>query len=278
MKKYWDLLKRYKWYLISFVFLFLLATFCYSLLDYWNEKIVVLWCVLKKSPVELVTIFVLFITFLAIVWYSWETRKLRIETGKLRDVSIKTLKLNNSTLLDERFYKIIENREACIKLAKEKIIIPLEYGNNIFKMFLDDLQSSFTIKAEENYSVNKEKEYCHKLFTKLLVNKYESLQRYTLLMLDFFGIIGKAKLNGLDWDIQYYMSHFTLFNDYEVIFLFYFGVGDKYLGDNIDELDILKFTLKEELLLDKRHSNFYSSIVKFNRLIEEEKQKKGTSK
>jgi hypothetical protein len=271
MKKALNYLKRNKWYVVLIVILLVLAIWCYSIIDFWDYIVIAYWNNKQGQHIELATLFILIFTFLAIVWYTIETKRLRIETGKLRDVSNKALKLNYSTLIDGRIYNILEKKDDCIKFAKGNILI--HKGENIIKMFLEDLKSKYILLPIENYSINSDKENCHKLFSNLLGTKYDVLRRYSILIIDFIGMIVKTKNSGLDWDTLYYSTHFNLFfDDYEIIFLFYLGITNESIAKSIEELDFIKYNVKKALLLDKRHINFYNSVMEFHKEIEKIKR------
>ena len=100
MKRVFNYLKH-KWYFVIIVLILgIIAIWVrYDIIN--NNEIGKLWNYTRGKHIELATLFVLFITFAVIWWYTLETVKLR--------------KVTTSNLFDSRFYKILEKRKELIE-------------------------------------------------------------------------------------------------------------------------------------------------------------------
>ncbi len=90
---------------------------------------------------EILTFFALFLTLMAVIWYAWETRKLRMETIKQTELSLRpfiviTFDPNASMQRGYKIENIGKGPALNVKIANIVIVKNLEYIFNSIDLIL----------------------------------------------------------------------------------------------------------------------------------------------
>jgi len=221
-----------KWYFVLGILSFLII---------W----VIIWYSYPNKHSEVATLFVLSITFLAIVIYTIETTQLK--------------RLTKSNLYDNRFYKLLEKKEEFVRYENRKLSeVESQYLNNIFDKIYDEFREHYQTLTEFNDEIDR----INKVFISLFNGNYQNLVRYMLIVTDYFLFIDKIKQIKLNDEYNFYNSIF--FNSCslrEVIIIFYLGIRFEEMRTLINKNELLNSNVVFSFLINKNHLDFYPHLL-----------------
>jgi len=265
MKRVFNYLKH-KWYFVIIVLILgIIAIWVrYDIIN--NNEIGKLWNYTRGKHIELATLFVLFITFAVIWWYTLETVKLR--------------KVTTSNLFDSRFYKILEKRKELIEFLNSYLgEAEIQLYNNAFGKFYAYFKSVYTQTPKMLNTIEEEKDICNNSFGKIIDTQMPFMANYSYLLIEFIRFLKTVTKNKLVEEFNFYNSlYISSFSFHEIIYFFYFGIFIEENGGFIDEFKLFYNILPKHLLLNSEHIKFYNHLVENEKEIaNEEEKKKGTS-
>jgi hypothetical protein len=243
-----------------------------SVLQYLNKnkKVIIFACIflvltifvlinkenIKDKDVQIYGMLIYFATFIAIVWYAIETKKLR--------------KLTQNTMSFEIYYKILNDYMEEYRALELRNDIPFEKiiyrepvtGQNYFYTLYKSFSTYWTGKIFLN-ALEANETNCKEIMELYLEENSHILgiEKYTSQIYQILLYLNYLRKN----DIGYYEMFRTLsinkFNIDELHFLFYYGITNKKLIKLFNEIDIFKNIKSLKFLLNESHKNFYSSVL-----------------
>jgi len=154
---------------------------------------------------ETLTFFALFLTFLAVVWYAWETRKLRIEAIKQTELGLKPFVTISYDERERKFsYKNIGKGPA-LKVKIDDIPIIKENGELYIRYVfyeIDVITPEEESKVDGEIKINestsdKDFSFLSHFFPDTAVKSYDFLIKYTNINNEHYETKGKFGESGI---------------------------------------------------------------------------------
>ena len=215
-------------------------------------------CIFSLSDIiGLATLCILFLTFIAIVWYSIETMKLR--------------KVNQKQNFDTNFYNLLNNYNYIVsnlEFREHEDIRNIYKGDQFFKRFYNLFKINYN-KSSKTYKdkAANEKEVC-----KIIYNHfYNDHPDYSNNISHYFSSVSQIlkfinDADNIDESIKekYFKVLQSCFTLHELLLLFYHGISSHCDRDTYFLLDrySLLINISVNDLIDISHLSFYSQYDK----------------
>lgn len=236
---------------------------------------------------EVANIIVLSLTFIAIVWYTIETYKLRkateennklsVEHNAVAKDSLETLKLNISiaeeTFALDSFYRVLDkyeieyNQLKLTKTIEKEVIVNNEersgqyYFETIFNAYktiwLRNVIEGQTELADEEVYKNNMLEFMRLYKAELNIEKYLAQVEQTMLYV--LKLSSEVKSHNRVFRKMFVRK----LSSSELKFLYYYALTDKNMKELLNDLNIFaELELSEfDFLLNPTHNKFYDSVL-----------------